>query len=382
MKKLFSYPTVIVLTLLLFSGCSEDNLEEAAPEVQLKSYESGTHDGFFWSFWKSDGSTGYADYQNGSGGNYSISWSGFSGNFTCGKGYSNGSPTYRIGYNQGAYSNSGGGTFGWYGWTRNPYYEYYVNENWGSVAPTGGQYLGSLSSDGGNYNVYINPVNGENIDGGYGFTQIYSSRTQKAPTGQNRVITFANHYNKWSQLGHTLGQMDIPAIMVTETWGDNVSGYSNVTIWDAGSGGGGGGGVPTGVKQLRNRGTGLYLDGMGRTNNGEDVGQWANTTHQNAHWNITSAGSDYYYLINQATNMKLDGYGRTSNGSACAQYSDVTQHENAQWSLVSTGDGYYYLVNRGTNMKLDGYGRTSNGSACAQYSNYTTHVNAQWEIVD
>ena len=378
MKKLLSLTAVL---LLLFSACSTEESDEIVPDVKLKAYQSGTHNGFFWSLWTSDGSSGNVNYQNGDGGNYSISWSGFNGNFTCGKGYSSGSPTYRIGYNLGAYTNSGGGTFGWYGWTRNPYYEYYVNETWGTHAPTDGQFLGTLTSDGGTYNVYRNPVNGQNIDGGNGFTQIYSSRTQKITTGQNRVITFANHYNRWSQLGYTLGQMNIPAIMVTETWGTNVSGYSNCSIWDAGTGGGDGG-VPTGIKRLRNRGTGLYLDGMGRTNDGADVGQWANTTSNNARWNITSAGSGYYYLVNQATNLKLDGYGRTSNGSACAQHNNITTHVNAQWSLVSAGDGYYYVVNRGTNLKLDGYGRTTNGSACAQHSNTTTHVNAQWQIVD
>src|SRR5688500_9088176 len=121
MRKVLGFSVVI----LLLSACS-DLPDEVAPKVILKSYQSGTHNGFFWSLWKSDGSTGTCNYANGSGGNYSVSWNGFSGNFTCGKGYSNGSSSYRIGYNLGAYTNSGGGTFGWYGWTRNPYYEYYV----------------------------------------------------------------------------------------------------------------------------------------------------------------------------------------------------------------------------------------------------------------
>ncbi|MEI3800845.1 MULTISPECIES: glycoside hydrolase family 11 protein [unclassified Chitinophaga] len=200
-------------------------------EVAAQFYQSGTHNGFFWSLWKSDGATGTVNYANGPGGNYSVNWNGFNGNFTCGKGYSVGSTSYKIGYNLGTYSNSGGGTFGWYGWTRNPYYEYYVNETWGAVSPHTGTYLGTFESDGAGYNVWTRWVTGKNIDGGDGFRQIYSSRVTKVTTGQNRVITFANHYNKWSSLGYTLGQLNIPAIMVAETWGTNTNGNINCTIW-------------------------------------------------------------------------------------------------------------------------------------------------------
>lgn len=221
-----------VLTVLFLASCSKDDMDpQANPQAnQLKTYQSGTNNGYFWSLWKSDGATGTCNYANGSGGNYSVSWSGFNGNFTCGKGKSSGSTNYVIGYNCGAYSNSGGGTFGWYGWSRNPYYEYYVNEKWGTSSPHTGTYLGNLSSDGGSYNVYKRAVSGQNIDGGNGFTQIYSSRNGQQGSG-NHTITFANHYNKWKSYGCTLGQLNIPAIMVTETWGTNTNGYINCTIW-------------------------------------------------------------------------------------------------------------------------------------------------------
>jgi endo-1,4-beta-xylanase len=230
MKKLISIAAVF---LLVFSGCSKEELEiypsSDVSKAKLKSYQSGTNNGYFWSLWTNDGS-GYVNYTNGSGGNYAVSWN-YTGNFTCGKGFSSGSTSYKIGYNLGAYTNNGGGTFGWYGWSRNPYYEYYVNETWGTESPHTGTYLGTLSSDGAGYNVYTRWVNNYNIDGGWGFRQIYSSRNWKISTGKNYVITFANHYNKWKSLGYTLGSLDIPAIMVTEGWGTNVSGYANCTIW-------------------------------------------------------------------------------------------------------------------------------------------------------
>lgn len=385
MKKFLSFTVFILLMGILFSGCSKnEEMDEIAPKKQLKGYQSGTNNGFFWSLWKSDGLNGSVNYTNGSGGNYSVSWNMYSGNFTCGKGWSSGSRTRVVGYNCGAYSISGGGgSMAYYGWTRYPLMEYYVNENWGSYRPADGNSLRTVYSDGSTYNVYTSwRSNAPSIDGTQSFRQIYSTRTSPNSTGASHTITFANHANAWASAGYGLGSDITPsAILLTEAWGSS-NGYCNVTVWDAGSssGGGSGSGI-TGIKQLKNRATGLFIDGMGLTSNGSAAAQYANTTHNNAHWNIVDAGSGYYYIVNQGTNMKLDGYGRTTNGNACAQYSNSTTHVNAQWQFVDAGSGYYYIQNRGTGMRLDGYGRTTNGSECAQY-NGTTHVNAQWQLVN
>ena len=151
---------------------------------------------------------------------------------------------------------------------------------------------------------------------------------------------------------------------------------SNCTINVAGCGGSGGSGAS--YYQLRNRGTGLYLDGMGRTSNGSAAGQWASTTHVNAQWEMISNGS-YYQLRNRGTGLYLDGMGRTSNGSDVGQWANTT-HVNSQWSLQQYSGSYYRLQNRGTGLYLDGMGRTSNGSAAGQWAS-TTHVNAQWELI-
>ena len=55
----------------------------------------------------------------GSGGNYSVSFNNCP-DFTCGKGWNPGGSARTIGYNCGAYSNSGGGSFAVYGWTTGP----------------------------------------------------------------------------------------------------------------------------------------------------------------------------------------------------------------------------------------------------------------------
>jgi endoglucanase len=38
---------------------------------------------------------------------------------------------------------------------------------------------------------------------------------------------------------------------------------------------------------LRNRATGLYLDGMGRTANGADAAQWGGSSSTNQQWRIS-----------------------------------------------------------------------------------------------
>jgi hypothetical protein len=382
MKKVWSLAVVL---LLIFSGCSEDyqaleEIQEEASEGQLKGYTQGTHDNFFWFLWTDDRS-GTVDYQNGSGGNYSVSWN-YTGNFTCGKGWSNGSSTRVVGYNIGAHTHSGGGSIAYYGWTRNPLIEYYVNERWGASRPTG-ELRGSVTTDGGTYDIYTAMrYNAPSIDGTQTFRQVFSTRRTQAPTGQNQSITLANHVNAWGSVGLGLGSDWSPyGIMLTEAYGGS-QGYANVTVWNGGESTGGNTGGDTGggaqYYRIQNRATGLYLDGMGRSSNGSDLGQYANTNSENAHW-VREAANGFEQFRNRGTNMYIDGYGRTANGDNVAQHANTT-HVNAQWSLEASGDGYYRLRNRGTGLYMDGYGRTTNGSAVSQYAN-TTHVNAQWRFV-
>jgi parallel beta-helix repeat protein len=128
--------------------------------------------------------------------------------------------------------------------------------------------------------------------------------------------------------------------------------------------------------RIRNRGTGMYLDGMNRTTLGASAGQWANTDHVNAQWTLEAVGS-YFKIRNHGTGLYLDGLGYTTNGSIAGQWTSGNSN-NQQWERIST-DGYWRFKNRATGMFLDGYGRTTNGADVSQYAN-TTHVNAQWAI--
>jgi hypothetical protein len=74
--------------------------------------------------------------------------------------------------------------------------------------------------------------NAPSIDGTQTFRQVFSTRTSQAPTGQNRVITFQNHANAWSNVGLGLGSDLSPAaILLTEGYGGS-NGYVNATVWN------------------------------------------------------------------------------------------------------------------------------------------------------
>ena len=128
--------------------------------------------------------------------------------------------------------------------------------------------------------------------------------------------------------------------------------------------------------KLQNRNTGLFLDGMGRTSNGSDCGQWSSSGSYNQQWEVINSGS-YVKLKNRATGLFLDGMGRTSNGSITGQWSESSSY-NQQWLRVSAGS-YYKYQNRATGLYLDGMGNTTNGANVAQWSS-SSHYNQQWAV--
>ncbi|HTJ36446.1 MAG TPA: RICIN domain-containing protein [Dactylosporangium sp.] len=151
----------------------------------------------------------------------------------------------------------------------------------------------------------------------------------------------------------------------------NASGLTRLQYaWGVGTGGG------TYVT-IRNGGTALAVDGMGRTTNGANAGQWALNSGTNQQWVIENDGS-YVRIRNRATGLYLDGMGRTASGSAAGQYGD-TNATNQQWTVV-TAANRVRIKNRGTGLYLDGMGRTANGADLGQYGD-SNAANQQWAIV-
>lgn len=164
---------------------------------------------------------------------------------------------------------------------------------------------------------------------------------------------------------------------------DSSSSIPSIVSSNAGPYGGGspdtpGGGGSGTYYRIQNQGTGLFIDAMGRTADGDICGQYANTNHVNAQWELLDTDNGFFRIKNRGTGMYLDGYGKTGNGWNANLHSD-TNHYNAQWEKIGTAE-YIRLRNRATGMYLDGMGRTTDGSNLGQYAG-TNHVNAHWRLL-
>ncbi|KAK7715544.1 hypothetical protein SLS63_011449 [Diaporthe eres] len=167
------------------------NVTQSSDLVARQSQsQTGTHNGYYYSFWTDGGSQ--VTYTNGPGGQYSVTWGSW-----------NPGSARQISYS-GTYSPNGNSYLAVYGWTRNPLIEYYVVENFGTYNPsTGATRLGSVTSDGGTYDIYrTQRVNQPSIDGTATFYQYWSVRQSKRTGG---TVNMATHFNAWTQAGLTLG---------------------------------------------------------------------------------------------------------------------------------------------------------------------------------
>jgi endo-1,4-beta-xylanase len=218
-----------VLTLV---SVAATGIADAEADRTITSNSTGTHNGFFYSYWKDSGNV---TMTLGAAGNYGVQWSGIN-NTVVGKGWNPGS-NHTVNYS-GSFNCGGNCYLALYGWTTNPLIEYYIVDNFGSFNP-GSQAtrMGSVTTDGSTYDIFRSQrVNQPSIQGTATFFQYWSIRQQKRTGG---TITTANHFNAWRGLGLNLGTFNYQ-ILATE--GFQSSGSSNITVSEGTGGGGGGGG--------------------------------------------------------------------------------------------------------------------------------------------
>jgi endo-1,4-beta-xylanase len=168
-------------------------------EKTLSGNGSGTHCGLNYEYWKDSG-TGSLVLKSGG---YSVNWSNIN-NLLGRKGKRPGSKSNIITY-EATYTPNGNSYLCVYGWTRGPLVEYYIVDSWGSWKPPGGSSMGTVSCDGGTYDIYrTQRVNQPSIDGTATFYQFWSVRTAKRTSG---TITVGCHFDAWAAKGLAMGNL-------------------------------------------------------------------------------------------------------------------------------------------------------------------------------
>ena len=188
--------------------------------------DKGVYDGYHWELWNQYGQ-GNATMELGPKGTYTCNWSGIHNVlFRSGRKFEdypqwNTLKSIQLDYEASVYRPNGNSYLCVYGWTKSPLVEYYIVENYGNWRPPGVsdemRMLGTITVDGGTYEIYKGVHHGPSIEPGVeDFDQYWSVRVD----GQLRskgTIDIAKHFAEWEKHGMKMGGLYEVALNV-EGW--------------------------------------------------------------------------------------------------------------------------------------------------------------------
>jgi endo-1,4-beta-xylanase len=186
-----------------------------------KEQVTGKSDGYDWEFWNQN-KQGNASMTlgKGGGGTFKCSWSGILNVlFRSGRKFGSTQTHQQIGdisikYNAPVYKITSGDVsyLSVYGWTKSPLVEFYIVESHGNYKPPGTPKKGEFTVDGSVYEIYQDTrTNQPSIEGTKTFEQYFSIRKDMRKSG---TISVSKHFEKWEELGMTMGKMYEVALKV------------------------------------------------------------------------------------------------------------------------------------------------------------------------
>lgn len=213
-----------IIKAILITGCAFFFNAQIQAQTITES-ATGTVDGLFYSFWKDSGNASMTVHE---GGRYQSEWDESTNNWVGGIGWNPGGP--RVVNYSGTYApNEGANSYlTLYGWTDDPFIEYFVIESYGSWNPgDGATYYGTYKSDGATYDAFYQWRTAGGINGTQWVTY-YSIRRDKHEFGPvSGTITTDNHFEAWAQMGMELGSHEY---MIFATEGYQSGGSSDITV--------------------------------------------------------------------------------------------------------------------------------------------------------
>jgi endo-1,4-beta-xylanase len=199
------------------STCAEANAQVCA---SANSNKVGKHCGLTYEIWTDSSNSCMTNTANG----FNASWTTANGNYLARKGVRPGSTSPIVTYSAN-YQPNGNSYLAIYGWTQNPLIEYYIVDSWGTWRPPGTDAIGSVTVDGGTYDIYQSlRDNKPSIEGNKTFYQYWSVRREKRTSG---TITVAPHFEAWKKFGLTMGTFYEVSLVIE---GYQSSGSAEVTV--------------------------------------------------------------------------------------------------------------------------------------------------------